>query len=715
MSKQPVQPHVVRGLTTLQLLELAGIIVENQIHEAEDQRVAQYRASGMTEDAAKKRVAEDLKEFNKSIPLAVTRATGVQLPIESGSKKVNSKIKKWLSAKRDKNSGALPAGRYAWFAPGGAKGALRAITPEGQAIEGQRQRLYAYVSQNVAYVTEPGRYRVNTAGKKKGTAGVQAVLSRLDDVLATSFSFGTADKTPQLRQQAFNAVWAVTQAGAEPADVERAVGGGGKAASQADVLEKTGATSGLLALKVRKVLAKLTSESRTVSRTSTPLSAGQKQARAAVAAQLRAHFRIPAGETAGSGIASAEQQMGDTAAVFRAFQAAVGNNGDQFWRALGKGEVNDLLTGQGVRKPRNPLNGKTEHVYNPDAQPDPNGAETNPAGFTRYVFSAMANAYMAAAGAGDVLNAAAQKSSDKRRASGPRATGMQGIDQPIFNPANAGSLRLENKMVVAKFIRAALQGKYTLEALRRGAELLGVRADPNVVLPATLAQNLADHILREYAAAVSNVAEPDFGALSAAAAALRISGYSKWATKDAASAAKARASILQTYDAYYGVLTGDCSKLTTKSTKYIASAVGAKVAQGAKKSAICQAIQGKTASGQTSQQLSSGRRQNAVPYKASTKAAKSKSSGGERSVLDAILGAPQGQQAQVGSGGQPGSASRFPQQPSIFPNPVSPRTLAAQQAATQQPMPFSGGNGLATIRPSQPLPGATQGAFGQFL
>ncbi len=698
-NNQPRNPQVIRGFTTLQLVELAAVAMKNQIYAEEVRRRGAIAAQnpGLSQAAVEKAAKEQVSGLTPYAGLV--QVLGLPLPQLDlkGQKNFGTKVMKHLAPKPSSASGAVKAGRYRWFFDGTEKSAYRAIGNEGRAIEARRAAVYNYVVQNRGLITNAQMYPPTTAGKTVAAiaqalaqGGLVSQLSQLDEILKKSFSWGDAAKSPQSRVAAFDAVLAATVANQEPADVERAIGGGTSKAGSDDVMLKSNGTSGFLAEKVRQVLAAMTSEARATSRSTSPLSAAQQNARREVTRRLRAALQIPAGASAAVGKATALANTGgpvaDAQRTAQLFQVAHGQLGDNtFWLALGKSELGQLLTGQRILAPKN-VQGKSEYAYNPDAVASQNPQDA--AGYTRFVFETLRAAYLQNGAQGDRLNEKAQKASNTRAQSKPRARGLQGVDQPIFK-----ELSMENKVRVAKFVKRALANGYTLEALRLGVTKLGMEGRINVmvVLPSTLAQNIADLVLTAYGPAIANEAVPDAGALEAGCAALRITGFSKLKSSDIARCGAARQAIREAYDAAYGVLTGDCTKKGRgKQIKQIAHALGVTIPQGANAQAACQAISAAASkqgipSEAPSQQLSSGRRQHPVAYEARAKASKSKAASGESAVLMSVLGAGAGAAARVGSGNTqlPPAANYFPGNTQPL---IQPQQPLFQPAVTQQPI-----------------------------
>ena len=660
--KPYVAPHALRGLTTLQLLELAGIVTDN---------------AGYSQNLAARQqnvywIADHLRG-----------ALGIPLP-----EKMRGKFKKVLAPKANKQ-GHYKDGASPWFADGSkATGALRAVSTEGQQIEAARGVIYDYVAARMGWLAQVQYYPPNTAGKTKNQIAAGQVdasaASVIDEALTTSYSWGSAKegKTAAQRFQALADVWALTDRNQEPEDVAREGGIGRRPANQANADKNAAESNGFLAKNVKKVLVSLSSNARTRG----VLSAQQTQARAAAANYIRQLAGVQGGVNVTQAKQAVDQRLADANIVHSAWTqvdrslAAMGG----IWAALGKTEIKGLLSGQAIFAPVNPETGSKEFFYVAGAQASSDPVN-NAAGYVRYVYDTLNARYTADGAAGDKRSAAAQKAASSRPAY--VHPGVSGTDHPIFK-----SLNWNNAKNVGKFIRRGLQGGFTIEALKLGAQQLQVPVDAGAVLHASVAQAIADAVVRIYARQLdSNTATAD--QVKAVAAALKLRLPKAATGTDANSIQMGRQAIIQHLDALYGNLTGNCQDLSKSALKSVARAASVSESKVPNKEALCRQL---GQPGAASAAVSSGRRERSKAYVERPKKTKSgKTKSQQTGVLQQLLNiGAGGQVAQAGPGGRPASRPQSPVRP------ASPRLPAATApgALGGLPQPTLSGNRPASPR-----------------
>lgn len=653
------QPGVKRGFTTLQLLQLAALATANGL-------TANNLVPMKKGKAGKPDYAERISQSG-TVPRQLAMAIpGLSFPPKTKLNVMDALIK---------------AGH---FNDGKVAGAFRAKTTEGQQIERLRGQIINYLIQNLAYLSPQYWPALPQTGI---TAGKAPAGTALDDALRTSWTWGSQKKgvTLQQRYEAVRSVMGQTT-NQEPGDAVRTGGGIGQRRdwSQEDVTARVGLSNGFLSKNVKKYLMASVRKDARVGASQDP----QANAARVVGPAIRQVLGISADTTLSQAQAVIDQRLQTAQAVHQAFTAVVQASGGgdsaaaNVWLTLSSSGLGQLLAGLLIAHPPN-ASGEKKFSWN---------ANPNADDFVRasYItFRAMFDKYVQAGSGGDrVPEDAAKQSSGARRVGGK---GILGTDDSALQ-----NLGMNNPKQVAKFIRKAAQGQYSLEALKVAAQRLNANVDQGAILHATVQAALVEHVVRSYG---PNVDAGSADHVSAVAGALLINKYSKL-SKNPALVGAGVAAIRRRLDAMYGHLTAPCNKdnYTAEDLKRIAKARALVIDPRAKTEQICAQLQQAGVVPEAgSQQVSSGRREQAtaaVPRKP-------KSGGGGGGALAQLIQLPGGQQLSPGAAAvaarfAPGA--QFTVQPSVRP----PSGGLPVPGLSRVP---SGGN----LRPATVLPQPTMG------
>lgn len=691
--KKYVAPHVRRGLTTIQLLDLLGFATENLVASIEHDNMPLFDAEGK-EILVPKRGPNGQQELEQARGRRRLRPTEISpkaretiekyLNMKLPGKENSTKFRETMAPVADKDTKQFKKGRVPWFNPAvGNAAPFRAITPEGRAIEAKRSAILASLRSPgmQPFWTNPAMFAVKPVGKNKGDSSTG---SRLEGILTSSYSHGSKKTglTIQDRVQAITAVMSPQYTTASEPDPPVATGvGGRREASAAQANMNLTGTSGFLNLKVAKALSDLISDRRLSSTTSRPLSDIERAARSRVSDALRAIVMVPAG----TGIEAARQALANEInkrGVHAIYTDLVNNVGgaDTVYKALGQSTLVNLLTGQMVNKPkRKTADGeeKSGWVFNAAAAASQNPED--PAGYTKFIFDTMHRAYVASGGQ-QVLNNEAQKLSDKRaerKARGEdKPKGTYGPDHPLL--AKEGALTRVNAANVGKFLRDAHKGRFTTAALLLAAQKLGVTVDASVRLPSIIAGVIADAMLTHYgleidkAYASGGIQAVNPKHLVAAGSALNIKGFSNIKDTPAAKA-EARDMIIGVVNSHYGVLTTDCNKLHKEDIRRILTKSGTVAATGARKSQLCAALATSGKAGNSAPNAISGTRtERTVAY---VESSKKKTAERKKAAAMAVTGEQDLLMRMLGGAGVPAAA------PMGYISPTRGQTTLAQSQA----------------------------------
>lgn len=646
----------IRGLTTLQLLQLAAIALK-KYYELNPTQVPKNSKTGLPISLA------------NSTFIADTLAANLQIPMAKG---VRAKIIKSLSGK---------AGSGKWFHDGTGENAFRAMTPEGQLIEAKRQQIYQVVQQYAGYLLGAPNLPLNQLyhpnNKPGATLGKGGNGSELDAALRTSYSFGTVKKgqkkptaTLQQRLDALRAVWQLTDPAVEPAAVER-VGGGAigrkKPFTRADTDARVAQSNGFIAANLAEFIASNVDKDNTMRGSPTE---AQKNAVRRLAPAIRQAF---VEETASSGgnVAVAQANIKalgqNPAALYQKVNQLVSLMGgaenlrEAMWLVAGKVSLAKLLGGIGIHKP--------DYAEGKGFLHDPSVArgtapETNAIAATRYVFDSLFDAYAQRGARGDLRPEDAQKRSNQRKAQGPR--GILGSDDTALK-----GLSTNDPKKVASFAFKARQGLYSLEALRQGARQLGIQVDDGIVLHETLIGIIMDAIVRGYNEQFKQGSGPH---VVAVAAAMGVKGFSKLNPTDPNQVRLAMDAVNRKADALNGRMTARCVNgqlplgLGKKDLKRIAKANGIAADKVKDNTVACALLNSIVEEAPSSDPVSSGRRGEKTKAAPVSQGRSGRRRQAETGILAGLAGAPvlsPGRQALLGQASNTlvGQAAQFSVQP----------------------------------------------------
>jgi hypothetical protein len=672
---------VKRGFTTLQLLQLAAFATANGLVAAGQVPI---KAATKTKPAHPEKISQS-GTVPRQLALAIP---GLIFPAKTRLNVMDAMIK---------------AG---WFHDGKKSNAFRAKTAEGQQIERLRGQIINYLVQYLAYLSPQFWAPPAQTGI---TAGKVAAGSALNDVLRTSWTWGS-QKTGITLQQRYEAVRNVMSAttGEEPADAERTGGGIGKRRdwTQEDVTARVNISNGFLSKNVKKYLMASVKKDARVGASQD----AQAQAARVVGPAIRQAFGIGADVTLGNAQTAIDQRLGnppnarDTHQAFMAVVNAAGggeNAAMAVWLTLSASGLGQLLAGHLIAHPPNAA-GEKKFSWNVN----PNADDFVRASYITYV--ALFNKYVQAGMNGDRQpDDALKQSSGARRVGGK---GILGTDDSALQ-----GLAMNDPSKVAKFIRKAAQGQYSLDALKVAAQRLGANVDQGAILHATVQSALVEHVVRSYGPLVD---QGSAAHVSAVAGALLINKYSKL-EKNPALVPAGQAAIRRRLDAMYGKLTAPCTKdnYTAEDLKRIAKARALVIDPRAKTEQICAQLANAGVNPEApTQQVSSGRREQttaAVPRKPK--------SGGSGGALASLIQLPGGQQLSPGAAAvaarfAPGA--QFQQTAQQLPRPASGGTQLPAPGLTRVP---SGGRLTQTLLPAPTagaglqMPAPTAGVPGNIL
>lgn len=682
----PTGPHATRGFTTLQLLELA-VVGLTKLYTSQGQApIITEVVNGQTVQRR-----ENLAGGNK-VSSKIADALGIPLPKGTKMHVMDKMVKAgWFHDGRGQGENARP---------------FAAISNEGRLIESKRGEIYNIAASVLRELQNPANYQAHVVG---GVQRAPAGSGELEPMLRSSYSWGVKKgQTLQGRIAALTAVWALTQPNQEPPPPERAAGRGGfgtpKPASLAQANVELQQSNGFLNRNVSKFLAKLISK-RTVGKPS----AEQLQASARVGQVLRQRLNL-----GGTFDLSLEQaKLVKNAAPKALFDQVVNDLGgaqqaaQTLWLASSTAAIKELIGGFTIYKPNwTDEKGKAHKDWVHVAGATGANPEGNAAEFTRYVYNQLFGRYAAPSGGVDRQSAEAAKKSERR----PGSRGLLGNDDVALKNLTANDAKK-----VAAFVGKARKGFYTMDALRDGAQKLGIAVDPNAILHDVVIQTIADNVIRAYSADVGQNVDRTL----AVAAALGITGFSKGIHNNEQHAA-ARAAILRKLDAMNGRLTAPCNAANykKKDLKRIAKAHQVSTDKIKSAAAACMALAdaGVQVEQASPDVLSSGRRGETAKPRAPSQAKKrSGGKGRQPTILEGLAGTNyspgRAQALGVFMGGQQLQQPTMVQQPVVMAQPLSgsfsPGGTRRARPMTVAPTLGGGlgtlGGGLATLGGQQPL------------
>lgn len=656
----------VRGLTTAGLLHLAAQIIQNSIYAQTGKTVKNLR-----------------EEIQKQIP-------GLPLPARVGVKAMKD-LKK-----------------ADWINGGNATDAWRAKNVSGQELERYRQVLYDFVGTNAGYLFDQRFYpAVHVPGSPAGTPKVANKASSLDELWAGSnyrLADGVDEKgkakyrhpnTFEERLQGVRALWAATQRDTEPG-VRQVSARGGFQRGPADQNQALAAinggtyggkvypaTNGFVVEKLAEFLAaKVSAKDPAV----TPAANATPQQIQAIVqtnarlAQLHQQYKtqmapVLAGtqpNTPAKDVKAAILALGKNPAALHARVVALntalgGRLADTLWDIASTTRIGNVLSGYNISKPQIGVKPKVgtekdvanrEWVWLPDVQADGSNPVGNPVGYTRFVFNALMQAYLQRGAAGNSQGYV--EASSSRGA----ARGSKGIRGPNDKSLDSLDFRSDKgKKKVATFVRNAVQHQYHMDALLKGAQLLGIPVDATATLPETVIAQIREGVVKNLGPLAD---QGDQWALRAVGAALGMTGTF--------GAADIRAKI----DAKHGIMSSnDCNSYTNEDLKHIAK--GANVTlKGKTKEEDCRELQALAAQNKLATQGAgsiSGRRGNAPS--APPKAVKARGKKKAAEEIRNLMGTGQAPALSPRTAALFGRAAQ-PVQPTLpvgtaFPVPTSPR------------------------------------------
>jgi len=354
-------------------------------------------------------------------------------------------------------------------------------------------------------------------------------------------------------------------------------------------------------------------------------------------------------------------------AVVSVNQRLGGRLADELWMIASSTRIGNVLSGYNISKPQIGVKPKVgtekdvanrEWVWLPDVQADGSNPVGNPVGYTRFVFNALMQAYLQRGAAGNSQGYV--EASSSRGA----ARGSKGIRGPNDKSLDSLDFRSDKgKKKVATFVRNAVQHQYHMDALLKGAQLLGIPVDATATLPETVIAQIREGVVKNLGPLAD---QGDQWALRAVGAALGMTGTF--------GAADIRAKI----DAKHGIMSSnDCNSYTNEDLKHIAK--GANVTlKGKTKEEDCRELQALAAQNKLATQGAgsiSGRRGNAPS--APPKAVKARGKKKAAEEIRNLMGTGQAPALSPRTAALFGRAAQ-PVQPTLpvgtaFPVPTSPR------------------------------------------
>lgn len=642
-------PRATRGLTTLQLLELA-VVGLTKLYTRQGQ------APTVTENVNGVQVTRQIDLAQSSLVSdRVATQLGISLPKGTKMHVMDKLVKAgWFQDGRGQGENARP---------------FRATSAEGQQIEAKRAQIYDLASAVVRELAEPSNYKAHVVG---GVQRAPAGSGELEPLLRSSYSWGNAKKgqTLQSRINALQQVWQLTDRNQEPPAPARTGGGAGfgapRPASRANADLEIGQSAGFLNRNVVKFLSRHINKRATRQPTQVQLDAANRFGQALrQALGLGGQFNLsevqqgllnrfgPTGQGVKQLFDAVVQQLGGAPAA-----------GQTMWEAASTSSIKELIGGFNINKPNwQTTDGKARKDFVHVVEAQGANPEGNAAEFTRYVYNQLFVRYVQGQGVDRQSNEAAAKSN---RRTNVGARGLLGTDDAALK-----NLTANNARQVASFIGKARKGFYTLEALRAGAQKMGIQIDPGVIVHDAVIQTLVDQVVRGYSSGIGVDADKTL----AVAAALNITGFgtATRGIRDQATLLAARDAILRKLDAQSGHLTAPCTAANYKrrDLKRIAKAHGVKTDKIKTVAGACAAL---AAAGVNPEQpsqdaISSGRRQE-LATAARPSQAKSGRRSGRRSptILEGLAGTNfspgRAQNLAAFMGGQ--QAQQFqPQQPAF--------------------------------------------------
>lgn len=694
-------PHAIRGFSTVQLLQLAGIAVANFI----------FRHPALHPTKTTKGVTKQVKLNNSNDVYAILNAwLGNALP---GAKvRGYNFIKSLASAK----SGLK------WFkAASAGKDAFAPLSVEGQQVNAQRAVIYSFLTRQLApfqakgqqinpvharmldYVMDVKSYDQTTRPGTKGQSPIKQddAGTKLARVLKSSFSWhGEGQPAPAKGTKyslqdyitATNLVWAQSSSNQEPEGLKRAgnaVVGRERPASVQQAQERINQTNGFLSNKILAYLLSRyedpnlyeTATARRPADTPEQLAARREyvaafsrvmlttpQLQAAKKTEVRRYFEAL--------YAANQVSPAQMASFFKTIVDSLGGlaaGKQKLWLIGNEGKIKDLLAGNDILQPGS---GETRGwVWARDAVQggDPN----NQVAFTKAVYEGLFDKYYAQGGNGDRLSQrAATRAATIAAGGGVKPKGILGTDDKSFE-----DLKQENPVQVAKFISKVRKGQFSMNALQRGAEMLGIPVDKGAVLHDAVIGLLLDGVVRLYGPKV------DDASLTAAQKAPYVLAVGA-AVGIQAAADMSPVSIRRKIDAKYGIISDACSDANGKPVNYtiedlkrISKGLGLTVSQQADHASLCAAINAALQAKQGGQrdaptQSTSGRRSE----RATARVSSGRGGGAGRSV--AVSSGPFGDLLKgVREAAQPSNLAQLAQTNGVF---------GGSQVPAQQPqMPLN--------------------------
>lgn len=289
-------------------------------------------------------------------------------------------------------------------------------------------------------------------------------------------------------------------------------------------------------------------------------------------------------------------------AIVSVNNALGGRLADLLWEIASTARVGNVLSGYNIAKPQIGFKPKVgtekdvalrEWVWLPGVQADGSDPVANPVGYTRFVFNAMMQAYLARGAAG---NSAGYQQASSTRGAARGAKGIRGPDDRSLIGLDWKTDKGKKK--VATFVRNAVQHQYSMEALIKGAQALNIQVNTNATLHDTVISQIREAIVTSLGPLAD---QGDQWALRAVGAALGMSGTF--------GAADIRTKI----DAKYGIMSSnDCNSFSAEDLKHIAKGASHTL-KGKTKEEDCRELQALAAQNKIVRQGSasiSGRRQN---------------------------------------------------------------------------------------------------------
>jgi hypothetical protein len=536
-----------RGLTTAGLLHLAAQIIQNRDFQT-----------------ARKKTVNLRSDIQKEFP-------GIPLPDKVGTKALKD-LKK-----------------ADWIHGGNEADAWRAKNAQGAALEQYRQRLYDFVINNGGWLAQQYWPPARRPGSPKGTPPEANKGSSLNELFASTgykLDAGLDEKgkrkyrqpdTFEERMTALRAVLALTQRDVEPGARQISARGGFQRgpANQAQAMaainggvydgKEYKASNGFVVEKLAEFLAAKVSakdpalvpaanataeQLMRINQTNESLRALHQSYKAEVAPMLvGAQGAVATKDLKAAILALGKNPAALHAAVVRVNQALGGQLSSLLWSIASTSRIGNVLSGYNIAKPQIGVKPKVgtekevalrEWVWRPDVAADGSDPVNNPVGYTHAVFDALFQAYLQRGAAGN--SAGYTEASSKRGASrGPR--GVRGVDDRSLEGLDWRSDKGKKK--IATFVRNAAQHQYSMDALVKGAQLLGIEVNANATLHDLPIQQIREAVINNLSPAAE---QGDAWALRAVGAALGVTGTF--------SAADLRAKV----DAQYGIMSStDCS------------------------------------------------------------------------------------------------------------------------------------------------------------